>query len=300
VRWNLSIAALAGSWGFISVLVDAVDLGAGPLVFWRLAIAATTVALLLAALRQASSLRLPRLRLATAATGLGLAAHWLLFFQTIKLASVAVALVLVYTGPVLLALLAPLYLPEVRSRVALGALVPAVAGIALIALVGGEADRPRPLAILCGLGAAATYAMLVIAFKRLAAELPVPALNLWTAVVAAVALSPALVLAGDAMPNGVDVFYVVLLGAGFTGVSWLLYLWLLRRDALAAAPRHGAARRRRLLPRGRVGGAARVGSPRSEAGLAGARGRRAHRRRRRGRRPPRAHGAAASRGGLTR
>lgn len=229
MRWNLAIAGLAGTWGFISVLVDAVDLGAGPLVFWRLAIAATTVALLLAALRQSASLRLPRLRVATALTGVGLAAHWLLFFQTIKLASVAVALVLVYTGPVLLALFAPLYLPEARSRVALLALAPAIAGIALIALVGGEAERPRPLAVLCGLGAAATYALLVIAFKRLSAELPVPALNLWTAVVAAAALSPALVLAGDAVPNGIDVAYVVLLGAVFSGSSWLLYLWLLRR-----------------------------------------------------------------------
>lgn len=210
-------------------MVDAIDLGAGPLVFFRLAIAATTVALLLAALRQSSSLRLPRLRVATAITGLGLAAHWLLFFQTIKLASVAVALVLVYTGPVLLALLAPLYLPELRSRIALVALAPALAGIALISLAGSEAERPRPLAVLCGLGAAVTYAFLVIAFKRLAAELPVPAVNLWTAVVAAVALSPVLVLADDPLPNGIDVLFVVLLGAVFTGMSWLVYLWLLRR-----------------------------------------------------------------------
>jgi drug/metabolite transporter (DMT)-like permease len=229
VRWNVAVAGLAGSWGFISILVDAVDLGAGPLVFFRLAIAAATVALLLAALRQSASLRLPRLRLATAATGLGLAAHWLLFFQTIKLASVAVSLVLVYTGPVLLALLAPLYLPELRSRVALAALAPAVAGIALISLVGSEAERPRPLAVVCGLGAAVTYALLVIAFKRLAAELPVPAVNLWTAVVAAVALSPVLLLADDPVPNGIDIVYVFLLGAVFTGMSWLLYLWLLRR-----------------------------------------------------------------------
>lgn len=229
MRWNLAIAGLAGSWGFISVLVDVIDLGSGPLVFFRLAIAATTVGLLLAALRQSSSLRLPRLRVATAITGLGLAAHWVLFFETIKLASVAVALVLVYTGPVLLALLAPFYLPEARSRIALVALAPAVVGIALISLVGSEADRPRPLAILCGLGAAATYALLVIAFKRLAAELPVPALNLWTAAVAAVALSPVLFLADDPVPNGIDILYVVLLGAVFTGSSWLLYLWLLRR-----------------------------------------------------------------------
>lgn len=229
MRWNLAVAGLAGSWGFIAVLVDVVDLGAGPLVFFRLAVAAATVAILLAALRHSSALRLPRLRGATALTGLGLAAHWLLFFQTIKLASVAVALVLVYTGPVLLALLAPLYLPELRSRVALVALLPAVAGIALISLVGTDVERPRPLAVLCGLGAAVTYALLVIAFKRLTAELPVPAVNLWTAAVAAAALSPVLVLADDPLPNGIDILYVALLGAVFTGLSWLVYLWLLRR-----------------------------------------------------------------------
>jgi drug/metabolite transporter (DMT)-like permease len=229
VRWNLSIAALATSWGLISVLVDAIDLGAPALVFWRLAIAAATVAVLLALVRRRDALRLPRLRTATVATGLGLAAHWLLFFETIKLSSVAVALVLVYTGPIFLALFAPMYLPEARSRVAVAALVPAVAGLGTIALAGEAATRPRPLAVACGIGAALTYAALVIAFKRLAAALPAPSVQLWTAVAAAVALSPALLLADARLPSGADVAWVILLGAVFTGASWVVYIWLLRR-----------------------------------------------------------------------
>ena len=44
MRWNLYVAALAASWGLISVIVAHVDLSATVLVFWRVAIAAVTVA----------------------------------------------------------------------------------------------------------------------------------------------------------------------------------------------------------------------------------------------------------------
>jgi drug/metabolite transporter (DMT)-like permease len=221
------MAALAASWGFTSIIVAHVDLPAPVLVFLRTAIAAGAVVALLALTGHAGELRVPRHRGAVALTGVTLALHWLLFFETIKLSSVAVALVTVYTGPVLLAFFAPLVLPEARNRVAVAALVPALVGVGLIALAGGDAERPRPLAIVLGLGAAAFYALLTILLKRLSTELPAATVQVWSAVVAAILSAPFLLFAERVAPHGGEIVYVLLLGALSTGASWLVYLRLL-------------------------------------------------------------------------
>src|SRR5918912_288240 len=138
MRWNLSVAGLAASWGFIALIVAHVRLSAETLAFYRVALAALTMALVLAAARELARLRVARGDLARlVGLGAGLAGHWFLYFETIKLASVAVAVVTVYTAPIFLALLAPVFLVESRSRVALAALVPGAAGIVLVALAGG-------------------------------------------------------------------------------------------------------------------------------------------------------------------
>jgi drug/metabolite transporter (DMT)-like permease len=223
------MAALAVSWGFTSVIVAHVDLSAPVLVVYRTFIAAGTVALLLLAVGGASQLRLPHSRLPVALIGLTLGVHWLLFFETIKLSSVAVALVTVYLGPVLISIAAPSLLPELRNRVALFALAPAVVGISLIALVGGEAERPSATALLAGLGTAATYAVLVIALKRYAEDLPAGGVQVWTALVAGLVALPFAAFSGRALPHPAEVPYVLALGALATGVSWLVYITLLRR-----------------------------------------------------------------------
>ena len=69
----------------------------------------------------------------------------------------AVAILTVYTAPIFLAVLAPIFLPESRSRIGFVALAISAPGIALIAL-GGEWRSVDPLAIATGLGAAITYA----------------------------------------------------------------------------------------------------------------------------------------------
>ena len=78
---------------------------------------------------------------ALVALGVVQGAHWLLFFEAVKLGSVALAVITFYLAPLFLAVLAPLTLPERLSNVALGALVPGGLGIALIALFGNDGGR---------------------------------------------------------------------------------------------------------------------------------------------------------------
>ncbi len=237
MRWNLALAGLAASWGFIAVLVAAVDLGAPSLAFLRLALAAVTLAAVALVSGRLSALapggRLPAL----VTLGIVQAAHWLLFFEAIKLGSVAVAVLTFYTAPVFLAVLAPTLLPEHVSNVALGALLPGAVGVWLIASAGASGEGVDPWAVAAGLGSAATYAALVVLSKRLLfARVEPLTVAFWDCLAGALALAPLLVVAGRVLPErGSEWGAAVLLGAVFTGLSTLLYTGLLRHVTAQAA-----------------------------------------------------------------
>jgi drug/metabolite transporter (DMT)-like permease len=237
MRWNLALAGLATSWGLISVLVAAVDLGAEALAFLRLALAAATLSLTALALRRADQLR-PGGRLpALVALGIVQGVHWLLFFETVKLGSVALAVLTFYTAPIFLAVLAPAFLPERLSVVALAALVPASAGIALVAFTDDSGGPLNGWAIATGLGSAATYAVLVILSKRLLLSRAEPlTVAFWDCLVGTFVVAPALVFADRVLPSGGGEWgAVLLLGVVFTGIWTLLYARLLRHVSAQAA-----------------------------------------------------------------
>jgi drug/metabolite transporter (DMT)-like permease len=160
--------------------------------------------------------------------GVTLAAHWFLYFVTIKLSSVAVAVLMAYLAPIAIALLAPFVLPERRSRVALVALLPAAAGVALVAFSGEEGGAVRPLALVTGLFTAATYAALVLMTKRIVSDVPVLTLSFWNYAIAAVAISPLLLDADRVIPTANELPAVLALGVVFTALSGYLYIWSLR------------------------------------------------------------------------
>lgn len=228
MRWNVAVATLAASWGLIAVIVREVDLDAQVLVFYRLFFAALTLGIVAIVLRKLPLLRLERHRGRIVLIGITLAAHWFLYFATIKLSSVAVAVLMAYLAPLAIATIAPFVLPEPRSRVALAALVPAASGVALVALGGEEGGAVRPLALLTGLLTAATYAALVLMTKRIAAEVPVLALSFWNYAVASLAIAPLLLGADRVLPTASELPAVLALGVVFTALSGYLYIWFLR------------------------------------------------------------------------
>lgn len=228
MRWNLAVATLAASWGLIAVIVREVDLDAQVLVFYRLAFAALALGVAALVLRRLPLLRLHRHRGRIVLIGITLATHWFLYFATIKLSSVAVAVLMAYLAPLAIATIAPFVLPEPRSRVALAALVPAAAGVALVALGGDEGGAVRPLALATGLATAATYAALVLMTKRIAAEVPVLTLSFWNSAVASLAIAPLLLGADRVLPTSSELWAVLALGVVFTAVSGYLYIWFLR------------------------------------------------------------------------
>jgi drug/metabolite transporter (DMT)-like permease len=238
MRWNAALGALAASWGLIAVLVASVDLGAEALAFWRLAFAALALAAA-ALLTRRTELLAPGDRLpALAALGVVQGAHWLLFFEAVDHGSVALAVLTFYAAPLVIALVAPLVLPERLSATVLGASLVGAAGIVAIALdASGEGGAPSAAAVAAGLGSAASYAALVILAKRLlAAATPPLTVAFWDCLVGAVAVAPVLLLAGRVVPRGADEWAAALtLGVVFTGLSTLVYATLLRRVTAQAA-----------------------------------------------------------------
>jgi drug/metabolite transporter (DMT)-like permease len=159
-------------------------------------------------------------------------AHWLLFFEAVDHGSVALAVLTFYAAPLVIALVAPLVLPERLSPVVLGACAIGALGIVAIGLDGGGTEgAASPWAVVAGLGSAATYAALVILSKRLLAEATPPlTVAFWDCLVGTIAVAPVLLLADRVIPSGAGEWAVALaLGVVFTGISTLVYAVLLRR-----------------------------------------------------------------------
>jgi drug/metabolite transporter (DMT)-like permease len=234
-RWNLAVAGIAASWGFVSVIVAGVDLPAAALVFWRCLVAAVTVPVLVLLVRRGRLLAVEQRRSQVLGLGLLVALHWALFFETLKLASVAVAILTVYTAPIFLAVLAPVLLPESRSRVGLVALTVSAPGIALIALGGEGGAGVDPAAIGTGLGAALTYALIVIWTKSLVHNIAPVAVAFWSYAIVAVLVLPFAASGGRFLPHGAEWAYVLALGALLTAAAGVLYMRALKDVTAQAA-----------------------------------------------------------------
>ena len=228
MRWNVAVAALAASFGFVSIIVRHVELSAEALVFYRCVFAVAVIAVALALVRQLRLLT-RRSNLYALALGTTLGVHWFAFFETIKLSSVVVAVLAAYTAPILVALLAPFFLPERRSLIALVALVPAIGGLALVALGGGEDTHVRPLALVTGAATAITYAALIIGTKLVSRRVSVAALTLWNYVLSGLVVAPLLLLGERVWPRPGELPYIVVLGVVFTALTGYAYIWLIRR-----------------------------------------------------------------------
>ena len=237
MRWNVGLASLAIAWGLVAVLASSVALAAAPLAFLRLALAVATLAVVAMASGRLHLLR-PRSRLsALVVLGVVQAAHWWLFFEAVKRGSVALAVITFFTAPLFLAVLAPLVLPERLSNVALGALVPGGVGVALVALSGDGGSAFGWVALVCGIGSALTFAVLLVLSKRLLHDGVAPlTITFWSCLAGSVAIAPTLVFAGTVLPvNASDWAAVLLLGVVFTGLATLVYMWLLQHVTAQAA-----------------------------------------------------------------
>jgi drug/metabolite transporter (DMT)-like permease len=222
----LEIAACTLTWGTIGPIVKRIGLDSSVIVFFRLFLGALVVFGWTIARGRAAELR-PRARpVLLIAWGVALAVHWLFLFAAFKRLDVATTILVVFLGPVLMALLAPAIIGERLRLPALGALAVAVAGIALIAT--GGARRIDGRGLLFAIASAVLFAVLPLMGKLLTPSYEPGALVAWQLGIAAIVVSPA--LAGAHAHAIVRAWpLLLLLGGLYTGVLGILYVRAIAR-----------------------------------------------------------------------
>jgi drug/metabolite transporter (DMT)-like permease len=227
-KWTAAVvlAAVAAAWGTIPLIVRNVDLPAEQLVAARLWLGALPLLIWAVARREHHLPAADRARVLT--LGVVLAAHWAAFFWSLKTTTVAIALVLVYLAPVLLAALAPPILGEHTDKRTWVAVVMALLGVVLVARPGGGATVTGTVA---GLIAAATLAALILIGKPVAQRLGGLRLAAYEHAVAALVMTPWALAAlvevpweATANPSAVESWWQLLvLGMVLTGLAGVLY-----------------------------------------------------------------------------
>lgn len=221
------VALAACLWSTIPLMLRATDGASMVKVFWRVAVAAIGVFVWVAARGRLRELgALPRRRLlAIAGQGALLALNWVLFLTALDITTVATAELLGYTGPVIVAALAPRVSGEPFDRRVVLPIALSMAGIIVIlAPQGLSLSSPREL---LGAGLAfcssLTYAILMLRSKRLMHDLSAGALTLGEYTTAAVLLLPAVfLLPGPSSPRG----YVALVVLGLVQTAFAILLFL--------------------------------------------------------------------------
>ncbi|MCX8006697.1 MAG: DMT family transporter [Coriobacteriia bacterium] len=233
------VALAATTWGTIPVFVRMVHAHPVVIVFWRVMFASLVAFANLALTRRLGSLKtLSRRRFAALlAMGCLLALNWALYLGSLKLTTVAVAVLLAYLGPVLVAVLTPVLGSEGFDRRLLVPMGFALAGV--VAIVGprdlGIRSHREWLGAAMALASAFTYAGLVLNAKRLLRGIPTGVYMLGEYVGAAAVLLPAaLLLKGPStLSDWVGVAALGVVDTGLTGMLFLSGLRSVRADHAA-------------------------------------------------------------------
>jgi drug/metabolite transporter (DMT)-like permease len=163
---EVSLAALI--WGSIGVFVRFLNLPVLVIVFYRVAFASLAGLAIISLLKLWSELFLKPFPWRVIVMGGILGFNWLAFFLAIKLTTIANAVILTYTAPLFIALLAPIILKESLEKVTIWALFLSFFGVVLILAPASISLNLRQLSgILWGLASGFTYAVLVILVKPL-------------------------------------------------------------------------------------------------------------------------------------
>jgi drug/metabolite transporter (DMT)-like permease len=221
----LALALLAVSWGAIPLIVRS---GVPPTQLVAMRVTLGGVVLLVAA-ALTGRLRWPETdRWRVVILGVMLGAHWLTFFLAIQRTTVAVALAVVYLGPVLAVVLSGPILGERGGRRVFVGLGLAVTGTLLVVRPGSGATTTG---FVIALVSAALLAALMLIGAPAARSLGGLTVATWELVVAAVLLAPFSV---EAVRESAEYWpQFLLLGALFTGVAGVVYWSAMRRLPVA-------------------------------------------------------------------
>lgn len=211
-----------------------IPLGPGPTVWWRSLLA---VVLLFAYCKYRGfdlNIGGRNRRLMVATAGVLMAGHVVTYFYALKLSSVAIAMLAVFTYPAMTTLLEPLLLKQKVQphHIGLGGLM--LVGVYL--LVPGDIDLANDtfLGLMFGLLSALIYSLRNIMMKKQVASIHGSVLMFWQMVVTVVVVAPALWFSPD-LPSLTAVPFLVSLALITTAIGHTLFLGSFKHFSISSA-----------------------------------------------------------------
>lgn len=230
--WQIHFCVLL--WGFTAILGKLISLPALPLVWWRMVLVVTTLALLPRVWRGIAAMS-SRTRWIYAGIGALVALHWLTFYGAIKLANASVAATCIAFATPITALVEPLL---TRQKFRPGDLALGAVSLPGIWLVVGGVPAGMHAGIVAGVVSALFVALFGTLNKRMVTAgdpLSVTALELGAGTVVLTLLAPLMprlvpAFAGALLtpPAGMDVLWLLLLALACTLLPFALCLVALR------------------------------------------------------------------------
>lgn len=224
----VTLALLAIAWGAIPLFVRN-DVPSTQLVGVRVTFGAIALIAVAAATRRLSFPKVRRGRLAL--SGVLLALHWITFFESIKLTTVAVALAVLYLGPIGAAILSGPILGERVDRRLWMALSVAAVGTLLVVQPWQPGVAAGRGLMMAGLSAALLAALMIVG-KPVAQDLGGLTMATGELIIASFLLAPATY--GALTQNAEHIVNFLILGAVFTGFAGFLYWEMMRHLPVAA------------------------------------------------------------------
>jgi len=218
------VAAAAIIWGSNGVIVNWVPYNAYAITFFRVLFASLTLLPVVLLTRKRETMSAARSWRVMLSLGLLLALGWTLLFQSMKLIAIANAVLLNYTAPIFVALLAPLFLKEKLEKSTLIALAISVVGIVVISCQQNlQIVDLNLLGVILGLLAGLVYAGFIIASKRALSSFSSQVVAFYSYFVATVFLFPFVIGTGFS-PDLTSWMLLLVLGIFNTGFAVTIYL----------------------------------------------------------------------------
>ena len=224
----LAVAVASVIWGSNGVIVNQVFLPSYTIAFFRVSFATLSLCLGVLFTRRWGVMRVRDYWRSLVVLGLLLALGWVFLFQAMKLIPIGNAVLLNYTAPVFVALLAPFILKEKVRRATLYALVLSVAGILLISSTQDfQVHDLSLLGVVSALSAGFVYALFVIFAKKTLTSLSGYSVALHSYFFSSVFLVPSLIQVNLSMSLN-SWLLLLFLGVFNTAFAVTLYLKGLR------------------------------------------------------------------------
>ena len=215
-------------WGFTGILGREISLEPFSLVWWRVLIAAVTIACIAFISRE--NIRATKRELVRfAGVGLLTAAHWVCFFASIKYSKISVALVVLSTSAFFVSLIHPLLKREKPKRYEMAMGIVVIMGLLLIFKFESE----YTLGIFLSLTAAFLAALFSTLNARLVATHQPTQMAFWEMLFAFIGLTVYFILDGGSknmlvLPPYRDFLLLLLLGIICTGFAFIVSIRVMR------------------------------------------------------------------------